>query len=224
MRQRLTFPLPLTRKEPTMQYMTICLQMIQDRPGMYDQLLNNRTLLPTLERYAKDLKDRHEFWMEQLSQTRPGSSPSQIASEAGEIALKELEDSLPPVYPQDEEDRCRSTGQWRSLPVTRGTRKGITPRTHAVRLHPRRSPSPRPGHARRPGRHANQPAGPGKRQPGSPYPPRFRRPGRQRFRPGGCPGAPSASGGRGNARSRTPPEEEYPATAVWPTNACCAGQ
>lgn len=86
-----------------MQYMTICLQKIQGRPRMYDQLLNNRTLLPALERYAQDLKDRHELWMEYLSQMRPGSSPSQIASEAGEIALKELEDSLPPVYPQDED-------------------------------------------------------------------------------------------------------------------------
>ncbi len=30
---------PLSRKETTMQYKTICLQMIQDRPEMYDRLL-----------------------------------------------------------------------------------------------------------------------------------------------------------------------------------------
>ena len=87
-----------------MQYMTICFRMIQDRPEMYDQLLNNGNLLPTLKRHALDLKDRHELWMEQLSQARPDSSPSQIASEAGEIALKELEDSLPPVCPQEEDE------------------------------------------------------------------------------------------------------------------------
>jgi hypothetical protein len=87
-----------------MQYMTICLQMIQDRPEMYDQLLKNRNLFPELKRYALDLKDRHEFWMEQLSQARPGSSPAQIASETGEIALKELEDYLPPAYPQEEDE------------------------------------------------------------------------------------------------------------------------
>lgn len=87
-----------------MQYMTICLRMIQDRPGLYDQLLTNRTLMPTLEHYAADLKGRHEHWMEQLSQARPSGSPTQIASEATEIALKELEDSLPPAFPQDEEE------------------------------------------------------------------------------------------------------------------------
>ena len=36
-----------------MQYKTICLQMIQDRPEMYDRLLSKRTLLPTLERFAR---------------------------------------------------------------------------------------------------------------------------------------------------------------------------
>ena len=87
-----------------MQYKSICLLMIQERPAMYDQLLKARTLWPELKRYAEELKDRHEFWMEHLSQRWPGSSPSQIASEAGEIARKELEDSLPPAYPQDEEE------------------------------------------------------------------------------------------------------------------------
>lgn len=87
-----------------MQYMTICLQMIQDRPELYDQHLKSRTLLPALKRYALDLKDLHEFWMERLSQSKPGSSPMQIASEAGEIARRELEDSLPPVFPADEEE------------------------------------------------------------------------------------------------------------------------
>jgi len=87
-----------------MQYKSICLLMIQERPALYDRLLKDRTLWPELNRYTEDLKDRHEFWMEQLSQRWPGSSPSQIASEAGEIARKELEDTLPPVYPQDEEE------------------------------------------------------------------------------------------------------------------------
>jgi hypothetical protein len=32
-----------------MQYKTICLRMIQDHPQVYDPLLSNRTLLPTLE-------------------------------------------------------------------------------------------------------------------------------------------------------------------------------
>ena len=85
-----------------MQYKSICLELIQERPHLYDQLLKDRNLMPELNRYALALKDRHEFWMEELSKTRPGSA-SQIASEAGEVALKELEDSLPPVWPQDED-------------------------------------------------------------------------------------------------------------------------
>ena len=103
-----------------MQYMTICLRMIQARPRMYDQLLNNRTLKPTLERHAQDLKERHEFWMEQLSKTMPGGSPSQIASEAGEIARKELEDYLPHASPQDEEEPLTLDGAMAF--ITRHTR------------------------------------------------------------------------------------------------------
>lgn len=95
---------PLKTKEITMHYKTICLQMIQDRPEMYDSLLKNRTLLPTLERYASQLKTSHLDWRELLSQARPGSSESQTAGEALEIALQELEDSLPPAFPQDEDE------------------------------------------------------------------------------------------------------------------------
>lgn len=87
-----------------MQYKTICLQLIQDRPEMYDQLLSSRTLLATLERSAIQLRDRHLQWKALLSQASPGSDPSQVASEALEIALKELEDSLPPVFPPDEDE------------------------------------------------------------------------------------------------------------------------
>jgi len=85
-----------------MQYKTICLQMIQERPKMYDQLLSNRILLPALERYAMQLRTSHETWKSQLFQARPHSDPSLIASEALEIALKELEDCLPLAYPQEE--------------------------------------------------------------------------------------------------------------------------
>ena len=61
-------------------------------------------LLPTLETYAKELKTSHEAWKETLSQAKPGSDPSQIASEAMEMALKELEDRLPSASPQDESE------------------------------------------------------------------------------------------------------------------------
>lgn len=87
-----------------MQYKTIILQLLQQRQEIHDQLRSQRMLLPTLERYASQLKTRHEAWKDRLSQEKPGSDASQIASEALEIALKELEDSLPSGPPPDESE------------------------------------------------------------------------------------------------------------------------
>jgi hypothetical protein len=85
-----------------MLYKTICLQMIQDRPQLYEQLLHKRILLATLERYALQLRTRHLMWKGLLSQAQPDISESQIASEALELALQELESDLPSASPQDE--------------------------------------------------------------------------------------------------------------------------
>jgi len=84
-----------------MQYKTIVLHLLEQHPVMYDQLRKNRNLLPTMEVYAEELKASHEAWKESLSQSRPGSDPSQISSEALELALKALEDRLPSASPQD---------------------------------------------------------------------------------------------------------------------------
>jgi hypothetical protein len=81
--------------ETTMQYKTIMLEFLQQRPRMHEQLRKHRKLLPALELYARELKRSHEAWKETLSQLMPGSDPSQISSEALEIALKEMEDHLP---------------------------------------------------------------------------------------------------------------------------------
>jgi hypothetical protein len=85
-------------------YKTKVLELLQERPQMHEQLRKQRMLLPELERYARDLKASHEAWKEHLSQARPGSDPQQIASEALELALKDLIDSLPaePLADQDE--------------------------------------------------------------------------------------------------------------------------
>jgi hypothetical protein len=87
-----------------MQYKTIVLELLQQRPQLHDQLRKERRLLPALEFYAKGLKASHEAQKILLSQARPGSDPSQIASEALEIALKELEASLPSASPPDDEE------------------------------------------------------------------------------------------------------------------------
>ncbi len=94
--------IPLLSKEAFMQYKTIILQLLQQHPAMHEQLRKDRTLLPTLERYANQLKIRHETWKDHLSQAKPGSDPSQIASEALEMALKELENCLPSESPPND--------------------------------------------------------------------------------------------------------------------------
>ena len=87
-----------------MQYKTILLELLQQRPEMHEELRRRRKLLPTLETYARELKAGHEAWKETLSQARPGSHQAQIASEAMELALKDMEDRLPPVSARDEEE------------------------------------------------------------------------------------------------------------------------
>jgi hypothetical protein len=88
-------------KETNMLYKTIVLAFLQQRTEMHEQLRKNRKLLPALEFYAKELKTSHEAWKETLSQAKPGSDQSQIASEAMEIAVKELEDRLPSASQPD---------------------------------------------------------------------------------------------------------------------------
>ena len=84
-----------------MQYKTIIHEMLQQRPKMHEQLRKSRKLLPTLELYAKELKTCHEAWKDMLTQLRPDSDQTQIASEALEMALKEMEDRLPAATSQD---------------------------------------------------------------------------------------------------------------------------
>jgi hypothetical protein len=87
-----------------MQYKTIVLELLQQRPQIHDQLRKDRKLLATVEMYARELKTRHEVWKETLSQERPGSDRSQIAFEALEMALKELEDRLPAASHQSDNE------------------------------------------------------------------------------------------------------------------------
>lgn len=87
-----------------MQYKTIILELLQQRPQMHEQLRTQRKLLPTLEAYAKELKQNHEALKQQLAQERPGSEPSEIASLAMEMALQEFTDRLPPVSQTDDHE------------------------------------------------------------------------------------------------------------------------
>jgi len=71
-----------------MQYKTITLALLQQRPKLHNALRTRRTLMQTLDSYASALKERHVYWMSNLGQAQPQREPSQIASEALELALQ----------------------------------------------------------------------------------------------------------------------------------------
>lgn len=77
-----------------MQYKTLTLQLLRANPRIYHRLKQTRKTLPTLDHYSRELKRSHEDWKDSLSESRPGSDPSQVASEALELALQELEEKL----------------------------------------------------------------------------------------------------------------------------------
>ena len=91
-------------KETTMHYKTIVLELLKQKRELHNCLRSTRTLLSTMELYAGQLKTSHEDWMARLSQAKPGSDPSQIASEALEISLLELRDFLDSISPPDESE------------------------------------------------------------------------------------------------------------------------
>ena len=86
-----------------MLYKTIVLEMLQDRPQMHEKLRQERRLLATVNRYSKELMASHEALKEELAQATPECDPAQIASQAMEMAIQELQDRLPSESPPDEE-------------------------------------------------------------------------------------------------------------------------
>ena len=84
-----------------MQYKTIVLQLLEQNPEIYDPLRRQRKLLPTMEHYARELRSLHLAWKETLTEATPERDQTQIASEALELALKDLEGRLPSGSPRD---------------------------------------------------------------------------------------------------------------------------
>jgi hypothetical protein len=87
-----------------MNYKTIILELILQRPALQRQLKQNRTILQAVNHYANQLKASHEDWKKMLSQTRPGSALTQISGEAMELAIQELELALPFASDQQDDD------------------------------------------------------------------------------------------------------------------------
>lgn len=87
-----------------MLYQSMVLEFLEQCPQIYDRLRHSRTLRSTMERIAIELKTSHEAWRERLSRARPDGDPSQIGSEAMELALQEMADSLPTESPQNDDE------------------------------------------------------------------------------------------------------------------------
>jgi hypothetical protein len=75
-------------------YKTIVLELLEHHTELYEELRKSRALLSTLNLYASQLKSSHESWKERLLLVKPGTGENQLASEALEMAVKELEDCL----------------------------------------------------------------------------------------------------------------------------------
>ena len=85
-----------------MNYKTITLGLIQEQPDLYERLRSSKRLLPAMDAYAIELKASHEDWKDRLSQARPGSDPSQVSSEAMELAIEQMQSRLSCASPATE--------------------------------------------------------------------------------------------------------------------------
>lgn len=85
-----------------MHYKTMILALLEQHTEWFDQLRREQSLLATLEKLARQLKTRHEFWQEACSHTHPDNDPIQRSSMALELALEELEAQWGPEIPPQE--------------------------------------------------------------------------------------------------------------------------
>lgn len=77
-----------------MLYKTIIQGLLEQNPALHERLRRERALLTALDHYSRELKRIHEAEMDRLSLARPDSGETQIASEAMELAVMEMEDRL----------------------------------------------------------------------------------------------------------------------------------
>ena len=78
-----------------MLFKTITLELLQ-------QHLQRHIAMPMLDRYSADLQASHQAWLNLLSQQSPDSSPSQLSSEALELAIDNLKQRLREDFPQQD--------------------------------------------------------------------------------------------------------------------------
>ena len=87
-----------------MHYKTIVLELLLQRPNECGRLKKERKMLDAVNSYASMLRTNHLAIKQAMLDARPGSDPTQIAYEAMEIAVKEMEEALPSESDQADED------------------------------------------------------------------------------------------------------------------------
>lgn len=105
-----------------MQYQQIVHELLEQQTELHEKLRLTRRLLPTIEAYAKELKASHKEWRETLIDSRPGSDPMQLESEAMELAVKEMEDRLESESQMSDQEALSLDAAMASLktPTSRG--------------------------------------------------------------------------------------------------------
>jgi hypothetical protein len=84
-----------------MLYQTIALDLLEQDPPLHNRLRRERKLLAAMTACAEELKRRHLAWTGRLKDSRPESHPSQLSTEALELALDELRASIQQEFPID---------------------------------------------------------------------------------------------------------------------------
>jgi hypothetical protein len=83
-----------TTMEVPMLYKTIVLELLQQVEEIYSLLLRRRTMMPTLDRYAVELKDIHQAWIDRLTRQSPAGDTTLLGSEALELAIRDVQNRL----------------------------------------------------------------------------------------------------------------------------------
>ena len=91
-----------------MQYKTIMFHMLEQQAQRQGPHQASPMRITTLDHYSGELRASHQAWMTSLSRSRPGSDQAQIASEALELAIQELEERLQADFPPQQQDEALS--------------------------------------------------------------------------------------------------------------------
>ena len=79
-----------------MQYKTIILELLESRTAYHQQLVSSKQLLSTMNQLATQLRSRHLQQLSLLEQQQPNRSLDALKSEALEVALSLIAETLPP--------------------------------------------------------------------------------------------------------------------------------